>query len=126
MNDLANFDKQLISCTLSQSEYKLLIVSLGLILELTDATNHPELSPTITEAIKAAFKQSGFKLDDRLVLNTAIVVDLLYTKLMDSYTVKRWEYIEQANNVLHDYAAEHFHPDIYDLPEGETLKVAEL
>jgi|GEM_PF-5160309 len=126
MNQLANFNNEPISCTLAQNEYKLLIVALGTILELTDATKHKELSTTIDEAIKTAFKQSGFRLDSRLTDNTAIVVDIIRDKLMDSYMDKRWEFLERANNELHQYAADNFHPDILNLPEGEMLKVAEV
>lgn len=97
-----------------------------MILELTDAIKHPELTTTIDEAVKDAFKASGFKVDNRLIQSTAIVVDLLYSKLMDSYTEKRWEFIERANQELHQYADENFHPDIYNLPEGEILQVADL
>lgn len=111
---------------MTQDEYKQMIVALYVIVELSDASKHPDLSTYLNEALKTSQRVNGFKLKVDLLADKAIAVDNIGSKLMDSYTEKRWEYVERANQELHQYAQDNFHPDIYNLPEGEILQVAEL
>lgn len=126
MTKLSNFDQALITCSISQQQYKLVLTALTVLEKLSDAIKHPEVTNTLNACIKHAQKDLGFKFSEK-DLNTLQhdVADLQMT-MLNSYTDKRGEYFDLANQELSNYVRENFHPDIFNLQDGELLRIEEV
>jgi len=123
MTNLATFNQATISCSLAQEHYKLVLAALSVLEQLSNEIKHPDVANTLSACLKHAQKDLGFNLDLADMPKLKHETGSLMSNMLDSYTEKRWEYIDLANEALASYARENFHPDIYNLANGESLKV---
>jgi hypothetical protein len=125
MKQFPRFSDAVILQSITQPQTKLLLAALNAFERQLNTETLAEQNKSLLAHCEQSY---DFKFTSHYQNNlheTQIQVQNLIDVLCAAYCDSRLSFITLANQELHEHYQEHFDSDVYNIPEGETLRVAD-
>jgi hypothetical protein len=122
-NTTTRFSDSVIKLELRQHDVKVLFVAMQALLLRLDTQMPPDEFKSLLDD---AHKYQGIKFSSEITQNMAEFAkfaDEANTALHDAYSEKTMEYVDAILAELNEHFDEHYDREIFNLAEGETLKI---
>lgn len=123
MKTFPRFIESQITIDLKQPHFKMVFAAMQSILTRLDAEMSPDEFKSFLDDIE---KRQGIKFPPELTQNQAAFkfeFENANWALHDAYADKRMEYVNRVLDDLNTNLEENYDREIFDLPEGQTLKI---